>query len=94
MKVFGFLAFALLSISILSFGLTGAVSAQSLTIQGGLPLSVETDNGRVNPSDCAFTAPVNPKDRIEIDNNVNAKNPDNFMFILNHFLQYLYFQSN
>jgi hypothetical protein len=29
MKVFGFLAFALLSISILSFGLTGAVNAQS-----------------------------------------------------------------
>ena len=34
MKVSGFLAFALLSISILSFGLTGAVNAQS-----DLPLS-------------------------------------------------------
>jgi len=39
MKVSGFLAFALLSISILSFGLTGAVNAQSV-----LPLSVETDS--------------------------------------------------
>jgi hypothetical protein len=39
MNVSGFLAFALLSISILSFGLTGAVNAQSV-----LPLSVETDS--------------------------------------------------
>ena len=38
MKLSGFLAFALLSISILSFGLTGAVNAQSV-----LPVSVETD---------------------------------------------------
>ena len=38
MKVSGFLAFAILSISILSFGLTGAVNAQSV-----LPVSVETD---------------------------------------------------
>ena len=38
MKLSGFLAFALLSISILSFGLTGAVNAQSV-----LPLSVSTD---------------------------------------------------
>jgi hypothetical protein len=37
MNVSGFLAFTLLSISIMSFGLTGAVSAQDL------PLSVETD---------------------------------------------------
>jgi hypothetical protein len=37
MKLSGFLAFTLLSISILSFGLTDAVNAQ------GLPLSVETD---------------------------------------------------
>ena len=35
MKLSGFLAFALLSISILSFGLTGAVNAQS-----DLPLSL------------------------------------------------------
>ena len=39
MKPSGFLAFALLSISILSFGLTGAVNAQS-----ALPLSVNTDS--------------------------------------------------
>jgi hypothetical protein len=39
MKLSGFLAFTLLSISILSFGLTGAVNAQSI-----LPLSVETDS--------------------------------------------------
>ena len=39
MKVSGFLAFTLLSISILSFGLTGAVNAQST-----LPLSVNTDS--------------------------------------------------
>jgi len=39
MKSSGFLAFALLSISILSFGLTGAVNAQS-----ALPLSVNTDS--------------------------------------------------
>jgi len=39
MKVSGFLAFTLLSISIMSFGLTGAVNAQS-----GLPVSVETDS--------------------------------------------------
>jgi hypothetical protein len=38
MKLSGFLAFTLLSISILSFGLTGAVNAQSV-----LPVSVETD---------------------------------------------------
>ena len=38
MKASGFLAFAILSISILSFGLTGAVNAQSV-----LPVSVETD---------------------------------------------------
>ena len=42
MKVFGFLAFALLSISILSFGLTGAVNAQSDGLT--LPLSVLTDS--------------------------------------------------
>ena len=39
MKVSGFLAFAILSISILSFGLTGAVNAQSI-----LPVSVSTDS--------------------------------------------------
>jgi hypothetical protein len=39
MKVSSFLAFALLSISIMSFGLTGAVNAQSV-----LPVSVETDS--------------------------------------------------
>ena len=39
MKVSSFFAFALLSISILSFGLTGAVNAQS-----ALPLSVNTDS--------------------------------------------------
>ena len=39
MKISGFLAFALLSISILSFGLTGAVNAQSI-----LPVSVTTDS--------------------------------------------------
>jgi len=39
MKLSGFLAFTLLSISILSFGLTGAVNAQSI-----LPVSVETDS--------------------------------------------------
>ena len=39
MKVSGFLAFALLSISIMSFGLTGAVNAQSV-----LPVSVATDS--------------------------------------------------
>ena len=39
MKVSSFFAFALLSISILSFGLTGAVNAQS-----DLPLSVNTDS--------------------------------------------------
>ena len=39
MKLSGFLAFTLLSISILSFGLTGAVNAQSV-----LPLSVETNS--------------------------------------------------
>ena len=39
MKLSGFLAFALLSISILSFGLTGAVNAQSV-----LPVSVTTDS--------------------------------------------------
>jgi hypothetical protein len=39
MKVFSFLTFTLLSISIMSFGLTGAVNAQS-----GLPVSVETDS--------------------------------------------------
>jgi hypothetical protein len=39
MKVSGFLAFTLLSISILSFGLTGAVNAQST-----LPVSVSTDS--------------------------------------------------
>jgi hypothetical protein len=39
MNVSGFLAFTILSISILSFGLTGAVNAQS-----GLPVSVETDS--------------------------------------------------
>jgi hypothetical protein len=39
MKVSGFLAFTLLSISIMSFGLTGAVNAQSV-----LPVSVETDS--------------------------------------------------
>ena len=40
MKVTGFLAFAILSISILSFGLTGAVNAQSDI----LPLSVSTES--------------------------------------------------
>ena len=39
MKPSGLLAFALLSISILSFGLTDAVNAQS-----ELPLSVNTDS--------------------------------------------------
>ena len=39
MKLSGFLAFTLLSISILSFGLTGAVNAQSV-----LPVSVTTDS--------------------------------------------------
>jgi hypothetical protein len=39
MKVSSFLAFALLSISIMSFGLTGATNAQSV-----LPVSVETDS--------------------------------------------------
>jgi len=39
MKLSGFLAFTLLSISILSFGLTGAVNAQSV-----IPVSVETDS--------------------------------------------------
>jgi len=39
MKLSGFLAFTILSISILSFGLTGAVNAQSV-----LPVSVETDS--------------------------------------------------
>ena len=39
MKLSGFLAFTLLSISILSFGLTGAVNAQS-----ALPVSVTTDS--------------------------------------------------
>jgi hypothetical protein len=39
MKVSGFLAFTILSISILSFGLTGAVNAQSV-----IPVSVETDS--------------------------------------------------
>ena len=39
MKLSGFLAFTLLSISILSFGLTGAANAQSV-----LPVSVTTDS--------------------------------------------------
>jgi len=39
MKLSGFLAFTLLSISILSFGLTGAVNAQSV-----LPVSVQSDS--------------------------------------------------
>ena len=39
MKLSGFLAFTILSISILSFGLTGAVNAQFV-----LPVSVETDS--------------------------------------------------
>ena len=39
MKLSGFLAFTLLSISILSFGLTGAVNAQTV-----LPVSVTTDS--------------------------------------------------
>jgi len=39
MKLSSFLAFTILSISILSFGLTGAVNAQSV-----LPVSVETDS--------------------------------------------------
>ena len=39
MKWSGFLAFTLLSLSILSFGLTGAVNAQSV-----LPVSVTTDS--------------------------------------------------
>jgi hypothetical protein len=39
MKVSGFLAFTLLSISIMSFGLTDAVNAQSI-----IPVSVETDS--------------------------------------------------
>ena len=42
MKVSGFLAFTLLSISILSFGLTGAVNAQSDGLT--LPLSVSTES--------------------------------------------------
>ena len=37
---------------------------------------------------------LNQKIVIEIDNNANAKNPDTFIFILNHDSQYLYFQSN
>ena len=41
MKISGFLAFTLLSISILSFGLTGAVNAQSDGLT--LPLSVSTE---------------------------------------------------
>ena len=41
-----------------------------------------------------FTAPVKPKDRIEIDNIANAKNPDTFIFILNRASEYLYFKSN
>ena len=46
MKVSGFLALTLLSISIISFGLTGAVNAQSQTVQDGLtlPLSVSTES--------------------------------------------------
>jgi hypothetical protein len=46
MKVSGFLAFTILSISILSFGLTGAVNAQSQTVLDGsnLPLSVSTES--------------------------------------------------
>ncbi|MDC0927933.1 hypothetical protein OAQ30_02805, partial [Nitrosopumilus sp.] len=44
MKVSGFLAFTILSISLLSFGLTGAVNAQSQSVQGGLPLSVFTES--------------------------------------------------
>ena len=46
MKVFGFLAFTILSISILSFGLTDAVNAQSQTVSDGttLPLSVLTES--------------------------------------------------
>ena len=39
MKLSGFLAFTLLSISILSFGLTGAVNAQTV-----VPVSVTTDS--------------------------------------------------
>ena len=42
MKILGFLAFTLLSISILSFGLTGAVNAQSDGLT--LPLSVSTES--------------------------------------------------
>ena len=42
MKLSGFLAFTLLSISILSFGLTGAVNAQSDGLS--LPLSVLTES--------------------------------------------------
>ena len=41
MKVTGFLAFTILSISILSFGLTGAVNAQSDSLT--LPVSVYTE---------------------------------------------------
>ena len=41
MKISGFMAFALLSITILSFGLTGAVNAQSDGLT--LPLSVSTE---------------------------------------------------
>ena len=46
MKVSGFLAFTLLSISILSFGLTGAVNAQI-----GLPVSVEIDSSSYTTGD-------------------------------------------
>ena len=45
MKVSRFITFALLSITILSFGLTSPVNAQSQTVQDGLtlPLSVSTE---------------------------------------------------
>ena len=52
-------------------------------------------NCAINGSaDCAFTASVKPKDRIEIDNNANAKNPDGFIFNINRASEYLCFQSN
>ena len=41
-----------------------------------------------------YTAPVNPKDRIETDNNTKDMNPDTFIFILNRASEYLCFKSN
>ena len=60
-------------------------------------LSVETEivgEDGARPSDWAFTAPVNPKDKIVIDNIAKDNNPDTFIFNLNRASEYLYFQSN